>query len=77
MEKSDFVGFRASPDDRKRLRELKQKTGLGMSEILRTLVHTAQLESVQTYKIASAGLPPKNSACGVSTTTSADVSVRN
>ena len=72
MVKGEFVGFRVLDDEARKLKEIKQKTGLSMSEILRSLVQSAVVEPVTNYRVVA----KKNSGNGVSTTITADVSVR-
>lgn len=55
MAKGEFVGFRALDDELKKLKEIKEQTGLSMSEILRSLVQSAIVEPVTAYKVIAGG----------------------
>ena len=57
---TDFIGFRATEAERKRLNHLSDLTGLGMSELLRSLIHTAEVQPVQSYRVVSVGLQKNN-----------------
>lgn len=72
MVKGEFVGFRALDEEARKLKEIKQRTGLSMSEILRSLVQSAVVEPVTAYRVVA----KKNSGNGACTTITAD-SVRN
>jgi predicted DNA binding CopG/RHH family protein len=44
MRKSESITIRATPDDRRRLKELAIKFGVPQSEILRMILQTKRLE---------------------------------
>lgn len=51
--KTSFVGFRARVDEREKLERLSMATGQDFSTILRTLVHNAAIEPVQSFRVVS------------------------
>lgn len=53
MKNTQFVGFRAADEDRRKLERLSAITGQGFSEVLRTLVRSADIEPVQSYRVVA------------------------
>lgn len=44
MKDFSFIGFRATNEERSRLESLSEASGLGLSEVLRSLIKTATVE---------------------------------
>ncbi len=72
MVKGEFVGFRALDEEARKLKAIKEQTGLSMSEILRSLVQSAVVEPVTAYRVVA----KKNSRNSGNNTVTAESSVR-
>jgi hypothetical protein len=47
MDKCEFVGFRATADERAKISNMARATGMNTSELLRALVNNAAIQTVQ------------------------------
>lgn len=50
MTKSEFVGFRATPEEREKIERIAKAASLTTSEVIRRLVASADLQPVQRYE---------------------------
>ena len=50
MTKSEFVGFRATPEEREKIERMARASSITTSEVIRRLVAIADLQPVQRYE---------------------------